>query len=179
MKIRDFVQQQMVLLLVQPFSKEKQVEYKSSLKKATRILVLFPGSELPWLEKTLFSAKSIFPDAAFTVLYTGNAEFRIKKQTDVTLENLLLSKETYWTLSRSKRLNPFVKKRFDILLDLNPEYSLLGIYLCRLIRAPIRIGLDKSQSEKFYNFIYRGKTEATYAEKVAGLVQFLRSFTTR
>lgn len=177
MKIRDYIQQRLILMLVQPFAREKQIEYKSSLKNATRILILFPASQWSLLEKHLLSVKSVFPEASITILHTGADSLTLPKQPRTTVENLILRKHTYRAFSRSERLNQFIRKRFDIFVDLDPEYSLLGVYLCRLTRAPIRMGLCKPQSEKFYNLLYRGKTETGYNEKITGLMHFLKSLT--
>jgi hypothetical protein len=176
MNLANHLQQRLITILVRPFSRDNAVEYKSGLRKASRILLLLPPAGLSSPEKTLGSLRNIFPHAQLTLLNAGNEIPAAKKQPDVPQTYLDLRKQTYWALSRSPALDALVRRRFDVFLDLDPAYSLLAVYLCQSMRAPIRIGFAKPQSEKFYNFQFHGKSGATEAQQTAGLLQFLKSF---
>jgi hypothetical protein len=176
MNIGDFIQQQLTLLFVRPFSKEKPIEYKTVLRKASRILILFPQTKSPFLDKTLSYVKTVFPKARFTLLNTGNEALQSQKHPDVAMQWLFFPKQTYWTLSRSAPLSQLTRKHFDLFLDLETRYNLFGSYLCRSIDAPIRIGIGKSKDDKYYNFLYNGKADTDDIQKMNGLLHFLKSF---
>jgi hypothetical protein len=178
MNIRQSINLKLITLLVQPFAKEKPFEYRSALRNASRFLILFSGADPVQLEKILSLLQSVFPHGSFNVLRIADEAILPKRSAGVSETTVHLPKQSYWTLTRSAELNAFVRKRFDVFLDLETGTGLVGAYLCRAMRIPVRIGLAKPGSEKFYNFLYNGKSEASNEQKISGLIQFLKSFVT-
>jgi ADP-heptose:LPS heptosyltransferase len=176
MGIRQFIDLKLITLLVDPFTKEKPFEFRSALRDASRFLVLYQGKDPVQLEKTLTSLRSVFPEGGIHVLRLADGPVLPRKPAGISETAIPVPKQTYWKLSRSEELKAFIRKRFDVFLDLDQGNSPAGAYLCRAMRIPVRIGMVKPQSEKFYNFVYNGKAEASSEQKIDGLIRFLKSF---
>jgi hypothetical protein len=178
MNIRQSINLKLIALLVQPFAKEKPFEFRSTFRDASRFLILYNGTDPGQLEKILSSLQSVFPSGSFNVLRLAEAALlqRRPSGSGISETAMKLPKQSYWTFTRSAELKTFIRKRFDVFLDLDSGTGLIGAYLCRAMRIPLRIGLDKPRSDQFYNFVYKGKSEASGEQKISGLIQFLKSF---
>ena len=179
MTLKQYIQQTIVSLWIRPFAKEKPLEFRTALKQAGRILVLLPPADRVLLGKALDQIASLFPGRDITALHPGLEDTASRKSVALPIHYLNLKKESIRALSKSAALGKLVKRRFDLFLDLNPAYSLLGIYLCRRARAPVRIGFEKPQSHRFYNFVYESTCNGRYADALSGLTQFLGSLVSR
>ena len=176
MNVGQRLNQHLISLLVRPFAKNNPIEFRSSLRKSSRFLVLSPDRDTASLEKTMDTIQTVFPRGNFTVLRSGPEAGQFRKSSAFTEVIVDLPKPSYWALTRSPGIRAFISRRFDVLMDLDSNANLLGWYLCRAMRIPLRIGLAKPHSDTCYNMVYFGKPDATGVQKVNGLVQFLKSF---
>jgi hypothetical protein len=164
------------------------VDFKKTLKKSSRLLIVMPALEnhriLPKTVKTLDAA---FPSSRFTWLHPGRgigthpgAPAGAEKQgLNHPVLFLHLKKQTIGQLKKSQVLSGLAREPFDALLDLDPEFSLVGIYLAKLRQFPLCIGFMKPFSSRYYNIQYKASPEATYDEKLLGLFRFIKSFVSR
>jgi hypothetical protein len=82
-------------------------------------------------------------------------------------------------MRKSQVLLSCIKGSYDVLLDLDPEFSLVGFYLARLKSNLFSIGLAKSFSGRYYHILYNGAQDANYEEKLSCLLKVLKGFTAR
>jgi len=188
MNLRNSISEMRVRLFINPFHATDPVDFKKTLKKSSRLLVVMPALEnYRMLPKTLKQLEAAFPSSRFTWIHPGRSlgmnpgasAGGEKHGPDRPVLFLHLKKQTVGQLRKSQVLSGLDREPFDALLDLDPEFSLVGIYLAKLRRFPISIGFVKPHSNRYYNIQYKAAPESTYDEKLAGLFRFIRSFVSK
>ena len=181
MTFQETISQHLIRLFVHPISRNRPINFNTHLKKATRILIACPSSEkVTSHSKTISDFTHLFPRENLVVLFPDLESYSPEKHTiqlliDHPLTFPNLKKQNLYHLLRAQSLKQLAEQPFDVLLDLDPDFSLLNAYLCRLLRPPLRISLSKPYSNAFYNLQYNGKANAPYAKRLERLLQFLKS----
>ena len=129
---------------------------------------------------TLLKFIKLFPRQNVTVLHPGLKKYNPEQnKIQLALHHPVISpnipKQNLWSILRSKSLKELTQQKFDVLLDLDPDFSLLNIYLCLRLHPPIRISFSKSKINWIYNFQYNEKPGTPYNDKLTGLLQFLQN----
>ena len=180
MTLRNSIAERQVRFFINPFYAQDPVDFKKTLKKSSRILVVMPALENHRiLPKTLKNLEAAFPSSRFTWIHPGASIGAEEQGLNHPVLFLHLKKQTVGQLKKSQVLSGLDREPFDALLDLDPEFSLVGIYLAKLRRFPLSIGFVKSFSSRYYNIQYNAAPEATYDEKLLGLFRFIRSFVSK
>jgi hypothetical protein len=180
MNLRNSISEMRVRFFINPFRTTDPVDFKKTLKKSSRLLVVMPALENHRiLPKTLKQLEAAFPSSRFTWIHPGASAGREKQGPDHPVLFLHLKKQTLGQLRKSQVLSGLDREPFDALLDLDPEFSLVGIYLAKRRRFPISIGFVKPHSNRYYNIQYKAAQESTYDEKLAGLFRFIKSFVSK
>jgi hypothetical protein len=185
MTLRDSIAERRVRYFINPFQKPDVVDFKKTLKKASRILIVMPaGTNHRIVPRALKHLDAAFPASRFTWIHPGRyagmnpgaSSGLESRDLNHAVLYLHLKKQTVGQLKKSQVLSGLGREHFDALLDLDPEFSLVGIYLSKLRRFPLNIGFSKPFSGRYYNILYNASHEATYEEKLSGLFRFLKSF---
>jgi hypothetical protein len=188
MTLRNSIAEKRVRFFINPFHAPDPVDFKKTLKKSSRILIVLPALENHRiLPKTLKSLEGAFPSSRFTWIHPGRsiggypgASSGVEKQgLNHPVLYLHLKKQTVGQLKKSQVLSGLGREPFDAMLDMDPDFSLVGIYLAKLRRFPLSIGFVKPFSSRYYNIEYKAAPEATYDEKLAGLFRFIKSFVSK
>jgi hypothetical protein len=188
MTLRDSIAEKHVRFFINPFHTPDPVDFKKTLKKSSRLLIVMPALENHRiLPKTLKNLDVAFPSSRFTWIHPGRSIGRYpgasagvdKQGLNHPVLFLHLKKQTVGQLKKSQVLSGLDREPFDALLDLDPEFSLVGIYLAKLRRFPLSIGFMKPFSSRYYNIQYKAVPEATYDEKLNGLFRFIKSFVSK
>ena len=181
MTLQETIGLRLIKLFVHPIPRDDPVDFKTRLKQATRVLISCPtGKEISCHSTIVAKFASLFPREGLVVLCPGSEKYSPEKY---RIERLLsypitfpdIPKHSLWNLVRCKSLKQLNQHRFDALLDLDPDFSLLNVYLCRLLHSPVRIGFTKPHSNRLYNIQYNGKPGVPYAKRLEGLLQLLQS----
>ena len=191
MKLRDIVEQGIIRFFVYPFHRNEPVDFKTCLKKATHVLISCPaGKGAPSYSTTIKKLTKLFSKKKLILLYPDVEKYSPEK---FKIQHVLkypvcfndtsspaiffpdISKQNLWNLLRSNSMKQFKKQRFDVLLDLDPKFSLINIYLCRLLHPSIRVSFSKPYSKYFYNIQYNGNPDTQYPDRLQGLYRFLRT----
>ena len=196
MTLRNSIAEKRVRFFINPFHSPDPVDFKKTLKKSSRILIVMPADANHRIApRVLKHLEAAFPSSRFTWIHPGaspgmnpgrgsgmnpDASAGPEKQDlDHPVLYLHLKRKTLGQLKKSQVLSGLGRENFDALLDLDPEFSLAGIYLAKLRRFPISIGFEKPYSGRYYNIQYNGSPEATYEEKLSGLFRFIKSFVSK
>jgi hypothetical protein len=180
MTLRNSISEKHVRFFINPFHAPDPVDFKKTLKKSSRLLIVMPALEnLKILPKTLKNLEAAFPSSRFTWIHTGASAGPENQGLSHPVLFLHLKKQTIGQLKKSQVLSGLDREPFDAMLDLDPEFSLVGIYLAKLRRFPLSIGFMKPFSGRYYNIQYNAAPEATYDEKLAGLFRFIKSFVSK
>jgi hypothetical protein len=180
MTLRESIAEKQVRFLVNPFKSPDIVDFKKTLKKSSRILILMPESAGHRIvPKAMKHLETAFPSSRFTWIHPGASPGRPDRDMNHPVLYLHLKKQTVGQLRKSQVLAGIGREAFDALLDLDPEFSLVGIYLAKLWRFPLSIGFLKPFCGRYYNFLYNPSNEATYEEKLTGLFRFLKTFVSK
>lgn len=171
----------MIRLLLRPHQRNKTVDFKNALREATRILIFCPTEQTTVsCADQIENLTRLFSGYEIVLLHTEAAgyspeTYRIQNLFDslVTVSNI--PKGNLWKTGRSKEIQQIIDKPFDIYMDLDPDFNLLSLYLCRRLQPAVRIGLTKPHSIHFYNLLYNGKGGTPYKERLEGLYKFLRA----
>ncbi len=161
----------LIKIFVHPVFRNRPVDFKTHLKKANKILIFCPTGE-----KTLYQIPrfiDLFPRKRAVVLHQGPSISDTDKYSVISFDT---SKQKFWNLIESKLLKQLTRYNFDVFLDLDPEFNLFTLYLCRFLNSPVRIGFSKLHTNWSYNLEYCTKRDLLYEEKLEGLFQFLQSF---
>jgi len=155
--------------------KERVIDIGDALLKARTILVLMPaklndfGIALNYLDVV----HENFPKAKLVVI------------TQEMYTNLVNDSSYYGTIFVSHRhinmlglpkrelIQELMAFKYDIAIDLNHEFSLLSSYLCQKSGALLRICLEDSKREPFYNFSFRSLEGETLNNKYRNLFKYL------
>jgi hypothetical protein len=181
MTVQQTISERIIQYFVHPISKDHPIHFRDHLKKATRILIVCPSDgKITAHSKTISEIIRLFPQQDLVVLVPGSdvnsAEMeKIQLLIDHAIITSNLEKHSLWSLLTSKSLKQLNHHRFEVLLDLNPEFSLLNIYLCRLLHPPVRIAFSKPHSSRYYNVCYNGKPSTSYNKKFERFSAFLKS----
>jgi len=158
------------------------IDFKTHLRESTRILICSPSLEIVKYQNiSLSEFGNIFPRKGLTVFYPDsdgliNNDRKLEEVLDQQIPIRNKSILNFWNTLRSPTLKELKILKIDILLDLDPEFNLLNIYLSQILHPPLRISFVKNKSNFFYNLQYKGKPDASYAESIQGLLEFLKSF---
>lgn len=176
MTLQETIFQGPIRFFMHPFSRNRPIDFKTHLKKTNRVLISCPpGKEHVSCSKAIAHITSLFPGEGLVVLYPDHEEIKTHPSPNNAIHFMNISEKYLWNIIRSRALKQLAQHRFDVLLDMDPEFSLLNIYLCRLLRPPVRICFPKPYSEHYYNLQYNGKPNTPYPQKLEGLFQFLQS----
>jgi len=78
-------------------------------------------------------------------------------------------------LPKKKLQQKIVATKYDVAIDLNDDFHFLSTYLCQKSSASLKICLDNSDREPFYNFCFRTDVQKNLEEKYRRLMMFLGS----
>jgi hypothetical protein len=188
MNLRNSIAEIRIRFFINPFHARDPVDFKKTLKKSSRILIVMPaGTNHRIVPRALKLLEAAFPSSRFTWIHPGvspgmnpGASAGPEKQDlNHPVLYLHLKRQTLGQLKKSQVLSGLGRENFDAMFDLDPEFSLAGIYLAKLRRFPICIGFSKPCSGRYYNFQYNASPEATYEEKLSGLFRFIKSFVSK
>ena len=181
MTLQEIISRGLMRFFVPPISRNQTVDFKTHLKEAARVLISCPdGKEIFCCSATVAKFANLFPREGLIILCPNVEKYSIEKY---KLQQLLnspihfpdVTKHSLWSIFKSRTLKQLEQNHFDLLLDLNPHFSLLNLYLCRLLRPPLRIGFAKPHSKRLYNLQYNGKPGTSYGNKLEGLLRLLQS----
>jgi hypothetical protein len=176
MTLQETVFQGLIRFFFHPFPRNRSIDFKTQLKKTNRVLISCPpGKEHVSFSKAITDIVSLFPKEGLVVLTPDREGIKTHPSPNNAIHSMYISEKNPWNIIRSPALKQLAQHRFDVLLDMDPEFSLLNIYLCRLLRPPVRICFPKPYSEHYYNLQYNGKPNTPYPQKIEGLFQFLQS----
>ena len=174
------IQEKWIRFLIHPFWKPGAIDFKKALKKASRILVVLPSSSSNRIySKILKQIEGVFQGSHMVFIDPGSVPQTENQQLSHAILYLHMKRQTFRQLRKSHVLTNFSRETYDMLLDLDPDFSLVGFYIARLNRLSLTAGFSKPCSDRYYNIQYKGSAESTYEEKCLGLIRFLKAFTSR
>jgi len=80
-------------------------------------------------------------------------------------------------LPKDKLQQAIRSRHFDMVIDLNLEFNLIAMFLCRVSEAKLRICFVNASREQFYNFQMRAIESNSIEQKYRSLVNCLAVFT--
>jgi hypothetical protein len=180
MKLRDAIQEKIVRYLTRPFRRSATLEFKKTLKKSARLIVVLPASPAHRIApRTMRQLESAFPSGRFTFIHPGAPSGSGEADYGRPVLFLHLKKSTVGQIANSQVMSGLNLQSFDTLLDLDPEFSLVGVYLARKTGFPLCIGFAKPHSDFYYNLIFSSGSGGPIDDRVSGLLRFLKSFASR
>ncbi len=180
MNLRDQIQERIVRSFTRPFARTLPLEFKKTLKKSARLLVVLPAAAGHKLTaRTMRQLDAVFPAGRFTFISPGAPDGSGGPDLGRPVLYLHLKKNTINQIRSSQVLAGLNLGAFDTLLDLDPDFSLTAIYLARKLGYPLCIGFNKPCADRYYNLLFTGPSAAPADERVSELFRFLKSFVSR
>jgi hypothetical protein len=180
MTLRDRIQEKIVRSFTRPFRRTVPLEFKKTLKKSARLLVVLPASAGHRLTaRTMRQMDSVFPSGRFTFIHPGAPAGSGETDFGRPVLYLHLRKNTVGQIRNSQVMAGLNLQAFDTLLDLDPDFSLVGVYLARRMGAPLCIGFAKPHGDRYYNLLFSAPSGTPIDERVSELFRFLKSFVAR
>jgi len=176
MNFGNWIQEKWIRYFVPPFRGSESVDFKNTLRKAKEILVLL--SSTPEEEKdfkVLKSLMAIFPNAHFTFL-SLNSNVQMPKSLSSASFIVLPPHSTIWQFQGSTILSQVLQEKIDLFFDLDPQFTLLGIYLARRLSPKVSISLVKPYSDLYYTVQYHGDWKMPFSKRWLSFFRFLRTF---
>lgn len=130
----------------------KELDFSSQLKKSNTIIVLMPDEEIDFyhsigiLEYLKEQSKNV------TVM---TRDFRVSLINPKLRQNMIeyeIRDISNLKLPTKKLLTKLSEKNFDVVIDLNRKENLFYNYVVSEIKSKLKIGFEKKNSDKFYNF---------------------------
>ena len=160
----------LIRFFVHPVFRNRPLDFKTSLKKANKILICSPGGKAySCIPKFI----ELFPKKETIILHQGSSTSNTDKYPVIFFDP---TKQKFWDIIEPKLLKQLTRHNFDVFLDLDPEFNLFTLYLCRFLNPPVRIGFSKLHTNWSYNLEYCTKKDIPYENKIEGLLRFLESF---
>lgn len=180
MTLRDQIQERIVRSFTRPFSRTVPLEFKKTLKKSARLLVVLPASAANRITaRTMRQLDAVFPSGRFTFICPGAPDGSGGPDPGKPVLYLHLRKNTVGQIRGSQVLAGLNLGAFDTLLDLDPDFSLTAFYLARKMGYPLCIGFNKPAADRYYNLLFTGSSQSPFDERVSELFRFLKSFVSR
>ena len=161
----------LIKIFVHPVFRNRPVDFKTHLKTANKILIVCSTGEKTISQIPRFI--DLFPCKKAVVLHHDPSISDTNKYSIISFDT---SKQKSLNLIESKLLKELAHYNFDVFLDLDSEFNLFTLYLCRFLNSRVRIGFSKLHTNWSYNLEYRTKRDLPYEKKLEGLFQFLQSF---
>lgn len=168
-----------ITTFVNPFLREKPIEFHEQLNNASKILIILPDADLVSANsKSVSQFLQLFSKHAVTLLLPGiSSDIPEHGSLELLLDHPVklseISKPTLWRVMRSNVIKELKSVSFDALIDLDPAFRIFNIYCCRLLHPSVRITFAKPMSKRFYNLEFEGVQENDYGEKVEKLSDFI------
>lgn len=176
MNFGNWIQEKWIRYFVPPFRGSESVDFKHTLRTAKEIFVLLSsGHEEEKDHRVLKSLMSIFPNAHFTFLSLNSSVPKSKSLSSASFI-FLPPHSTIWQLQSSKVLSQVLQERIDLFFDLDPHFTLLGIYLARRLYPKVSVSLVKPYSDVYYTVQYHGDWKMPFPKRWLSFFRFLRVF---
>lgn len=174
--ITEQLSKQFIHFFINPFSKKKTVDYKILLKNSKRILLSCPAEE----EKIDYGASidqfsNLFSEKTIVIIYPEEAVKTCKLISHKYKNSPKKIKYNLWYLLCSSVLKQLKRNKYDVFIDLDPNFSILNFLLCRSLMPSLRISFVKPHSKQFYNLCYNYNHTISYSKNRKGLYNFLCS----
>ena len=180
MRFQETIDQGLIRFFIHPFFQNKPIDFRTFLRSATRVLISCPaGGEMGSCGGVVGKYTTLFPrkDVRFLCPDVNHPSSKKSDRNTGIMNSVSLPdihKMSLWNFRRSKSLEQLHEQRFDVLIDLDPDFNLLNVYLCRFIQPPVRVGFSKPFGHHYYNIQYNGSDES-YAANLEGLFNFLHA----
>ncbi|MEP0822371.1 MAG: hypothetical protein HRF44_05940 [Ignavibacterium sp.] len=155
------------------------IRFTEAVSRARRALVILPEgtrdiTSVQWIVRNLaerFSEGSVTvlarnEQASWLRIENGNVVVLPYSQDDVST----------WFVPRRELIGKVKRSTFDIAFDLNVTFTLVGAFLCRESKAPLRVSFAKSFADEFFNFQVQTRSPGSLAVAYRNLVRCLEMF---
>lgn len=172
----DYLSIIFIRFFINPFLQKTSIDYRYLVNDSSRIILSCPAEEkeknfgIP-IEK--FS--ELFQNKSVTILYPENTIESCKMVSNNVTNYPKKIKYNVLNLIHSDTIAQLCKKNFEIFIDLDPNISLLNIFLCRQLNPAVRVSFEKPSSHHFYNIRYNINPKKSYSENRSNLYYFLSS----
>jgi len=172
MSSENILAERLVFFLVHPLTREKPVEFNKQLLRSQRVLISLPGVLDASARKSVAEAfADLFPEKKITLIEeTSGNDAGSSSILPVVIRR---EERTFRQLWKSPAVGRIKDEGTDVFIDLYSDFSLLGIYICRLLHPAVRITFPKPFSRRYYNLEYCSKQKDDMEKKIRNLINFL------
>lgn len=155
------------------------IRFTEAVSRAQRALVVLPEgtrdiTSVQWIVRNLaerFAGGSVTvlarnEQASWLKIENGNVVVLPYSQDDIST----------WFVPRRELIGKVKRSTFDIAFDLNVTFTLVGAFLCRESKAPLRVSFAKSFADEFFNFQVQTRSPGSLAVAYRNLVRCLEMF---
>ncbi len=173
----DYLSALFIRFFINPFSSKNSSEYRYLMNDSSTIILSCPAEEKNKdFGISIKKFSNLFKNKPVTILYPEHTVEGCKIETNHRI-NDYPKKINYNPLHfiHSHNLDNLYNKKCDVFIDLDPNFNLLNILLCRQLNPAVRISFNKPNSSHFYNIRYNINPQKSYSENRSNLYTFLRS----
>lgn len=155
-----------------------QVEFSKIYSQSKSALLIFPEKSedrktaLPFLTQmqTKFSGNKL------TVVI--NDSIKDVPTTVARSKIIVITREqrNFFFLPKGMEINDLLKKQFDCVVDLNVDLEPAAAYICKGVRAQLKVGFVKEHSDVFYNFQIKPTERTNMRQRYEQLFKTLTMF---
>ncbi|MDZ7290355.1 MAG: hypothetical protein ONB44_11995 [candidate division KSB1 bacterium] len=121
--------------------------------------------------------RQIFAQTQFYLLTPKTCTDMVSLDEHVRVISYDASEIGFHGLPKDKLQQAIRSRHFDMVIDLNLEFSLVATFLCRASEAKLRICFVHPARDPFYNFQIRALDSNTLEQKYQSLVNYISIFT--
>jgi len=162
-----------------PLKHRTSVQYKIHAANAQRILILCPAGSFPDVLRMLHKKhKKLFEnkDIHWVLIKQDTEIISLPQETSSVFT--VPAKKQFPNINRYLAIHPLMTTSFDIFLDLVPDTTWLGLFLCVMSHAAIRVSFQRTKYDYlYYNFSYRSDTDISLPEQISRLFSAFQRIT--
>jgi hypothetical protein len=157
--------------------RDSVVNFTEAFPRAARAVVIYPDQAMDHESSSLMLSylTERFADG-LTVVFRQDLRPPFLSTSHVRMVTYTADDVTNWFTPRSGFVRRLKSVPFDVALDLNSQFSLIGAFLCKASRAPLRVSFGKTHGERFYNIHFQPKGTSRPLRQYQGLVRCLQMF---
>lgn len=147
----------------------------ATLAEARTILILMPDEldDFGIALKHLVSVQKIFLNARIVLVLRDSYKNLVPDSSKYGMIIVAPKDVNLLGLPKKELVAELMASNYDIAIDLNYRFHLLSTYLCQKSGASLRICLEHSEREPFYNFSIRSSNTDKLEKKYQNLFKYL------
>ena len=159
-------------------AKTEVIDVGEKLSHTMTALLIAPErpEEFMLASEHLDDLQRVFPGTQFYYMFEKAYGEAVKKRSHFQILTYSNDEMYFFGLPKSSMVEGIKSRSFDVVIDLNNDFSLMAAYVTMISDAKLRICLHHDKRDTIYNFQLRTNEDYSIGERFASLIKCLASF---